>query len=150
MTRSKTLATWLAVLGGALGLHRLYLKGLGNTLGWLHLLPTSLGAFGVLRLRELGQDDRLAWLLIPLLGLMIAQGMAHAIVYGLTSDESWAARHGQPMQPTGWAPVLGVVTALLVGATVLMGSITVGIQKFFEWQLEPPAASAQKISRLTA
>lgn len=135
MTRSKTLATWIAVLGGTLGLHRLYLKGATDVLGWLHLLPATLGLFGVLRLREFGQDDRLGWLLAPLLGLMIAQAMLHAIVYGLTSDEKWAARHGQPLQPTGWAPVLGAIAALLLGATALMSSVAYGVQKLFESQL---------------
>lgn len=142
MTRSKTLATWLAVIGGTLGLHRLYLRGLGNVPAWLHVLPTSLGVFGVLRMDEFGQDDRLAWALIPVLGLMIAQAMLHAIVYGLTPDEKWAARYRQPVRPTGWGPVLGVITALLIGATVLTGSVAFGIQKFFEWQFEPAAAQA--------
>lgn len=135
MTRSKTLATWIAVLGGTVGLHRLYLRGLTDILGWLHLLPATLGLFGVLRLREFGQDDRLGWLLAPLLGLMIAQAMLHAIVYGLTSDERWAARHGQPPEPTGWGPVLGVITALLLGTTALMSSVAYGVQKLFESQL---------------
>ncbi len=139
-SKSKTLAAWIAVIGGTIGLHRLYLYGLADRLAWLHLLPTLAGAVGVLRMRELGQDDRLAWLLIPLLGLMIAQGMLCAIVYGLTPDERWDARHnpGSPVQPTGWGPVLAVITALLVGATALMGSIAFGGQKFFEWQLEAP------------
>jgi hypothetical protein len=135
VNRSKTLATWIAVLGGTVGLHRLYLKGASDVLGWLHLLPATLGLFGVLRLREFGQDDRLGWLLAPLLGLMIAQAMLHAIVYGLTSDARWAERHGQPLQPTGWGPVLGAITALLLGATALMSSLAYGIQKLFEAQL---------------
>ena len=159
MTRSKTLATWLALVGGTLGLHRLYLKGLGDAVGWLHIVPTSLGLFGVLRMRELGQDDRLAWLLIPLLGLMISQAMLHAIVYGLTSDARWATRMNQPEEDTGWAPVFGVIAALLIGATVLMGSLAFGIQKYFEWQLAPQAANVpapawpaldQNSARLTA
>jgi hypothetical protein len=135
--RSKTLATWIAVLGGTLGLHRLYLRGFGDVLGWLHPLPTGLGLLGVLRMREVGQDDLLSWVLIPLLGLMIAQSMLCAIVYGLTPDEKWAARHnpGQAPQATGWGPVLGVILALLLGAGVLMGTIAFGGQKFFEWQL---------------
>jgi len=37
--RSKSLATWIAVLGGSLGLHRFYLHGLRDPLGWLHPLP---------------------------------------------------------------------------------------------------------------
>lgn len=149
--RSKTIAVWLAVLGGALGLHRLYLKGLDNLWGWLHLLPTTLGIYGLERILTLGQDDRLAWVLLPLLGLMIAQAMLHAIVYGLTPDEKWASRYGPAVRPSGWGAVLGVIAALIIGATVLVSSIAYGIQKFFEWELESaPAAAVQPPSRDTA
>ena len=136
--KSKTLATWLAVGGGAFGLHRLSLQGFGNLLAWLHVVPFLVGAAGVFRMRELGQDDRLSWLLIPVLGLMVAQGMLHAIVYGLTPDDLWDQRHnpGLPARHSGWAAIVAVITALLVGATVLMGTIAFGGQKFFEWQLE--------------
>ncbi len=142
----KTVAAWLAVIGGTLGLHRLYLRGWGDRLAWLHLVPALLGLVGVLRMRALGQDDHWAWLLIPLLGLMIAQGMLHAIVYGLMPDERWDARYnpGQPVHETRWAPVLAVITALLVGAAVLMGTIAFGGQKFFEWQLESNQPSNQR------
>jgi hypothetical protein len=141
--RSKTIATWLAVIGGTLGLHRFYLHGFGDRLGWLHALPTAVGLVGVQRMRDLGQDDRLAWLLIPLLGLMISQAMLCAIVYGLTADARWDARHnpGHATRATGWGPVLGVIAALLVGAAVLMGTVAFGGQRFFEWQLEDQRSS---------
>lgn len=142
MTRSKTTATWLAVLTGMLGGHRFYLRGWGDAVGWLYPLPSLLGLWGVLRMRELGQDDHLAWLLIPLLGLSISAAMLSAIVYGLTPDDKWAARFGQPLRPTGWGPVLGVIAALLLGAGVLMGTVAFGLQKLFEWQLAPAVAAA--------
>ncbi|MDH4392734.1 MAG: hypothetical protein QE285_15085 [Aquabacterium sp.] len=136
--RSKTLATWLALLGGTLGLHRFYLHGFGDKLGWLHAPLSGLGLVGALRMRDLGQDDRLAWMLIPVLGLMISQATLCAIVYGLTPDEKWAQRHN-PEHPdtvaTAWGPVLGAVAGLLVGGAVLMGTITFTIQKAFEVQL---------------
>ncbi len=143
--KSKTLATWIAMLGGSLGLHRLYLHGLGDVLAWLHPWPTLLGVIGVQRAIELGQDDRLAWALIPLLGLMLAQGMLMAILYGLTPDEKWDERHnpGWPPQRTAWGPVLGVIAALLIGAGVLMATIAFGMQRFFEVQIE----EARKISQ---
>ncbi len=146
--RSKTLATWLALLGGTLGLHRFYLHGWRDLPGWLYPLPTLLGLAGVQRMRAFGQDDRIAWVLIPLLGLTISVAMLSAIVYGLTPDERWAARHdpGQPPHATGWLPVLGVIVALLVGASVLMGTVAFGMQHFFEWQLE---ATAQNNPRPT-
>jgi hypothetical protein len=139
--RSKSLATWLAVIGGTLGLHRFYLYGWRNLPGWLHWPPTLLGLAGVQRMRAFGQDDRVAWVLIPVLGLMISIAMLTAIVYGLTPDDKWAARHnpGRPAQPTGWTPVLGVIVALLLGASVMMGTVAFGIQHFFEWQLEAAA-----------
>jgi hypothetical protein len=136
--RSKTVATWLALALGTVGAHRFYLKGFGDKLGWLHLLPTAAGALGVLRMRNLGQDDVQAWVLIPLLGLMISQAMLCAIVYGLTPDEKWDARHnpGRPVHATAWAPVLGVILALMLGGVALMGTIAFSGQKYFEWQAE--------------
>lgn len=143
--RSKTLATWLAVLGGSLGWHRFYLYGWRDTLGWLHLLPTLAGMLGVSRMLELGQDDRLAWVLLPLLGLMLAQGSLFAILYGLTPDAQWDARHnpGARVHATGWGPVLAVIVALMVGATALMATIAFSGQRYFEWQVD----EARKISR---
>jgi hypothetical protein len=139
--RSKTLATWLALLGGAFGLHRFYLHGWRDAVGWLYPVPTLLGLAGLQRMRAFGQDDRVAWVLIPLLGLALSAAMLTAIVYGLTSDDKWAARNRQPLQATGWAPVLGVIAALLIGASVLMGTVAFSGQRFFEWQL---AQSADK------
>ncbi|MBI5260035.1 MAG: TM2 domain-containing protein [Burkholderiales bacterium] len=139
--RSKTLATWLALLAGSLGAHRFYLHGRGDTWAWLHPWPTLLGLAGVLRMRVLGQDDHLAWLLIPLLGLMLAQAMLAAIVIGLTPDERWQARFGAG-RPSGWGAVLGVIAALMVGGAVLMGTLAFGGQKYFEWQAEQARTAA--------
>jgi hypothetical protein len=134
-TRSKTIATWLAFAGGALGLHRFYLHGLRDGWGWVHPWPTLLGIVGVLRMDSLGQDDRLAWLLIPFFGLMVSVGMVSAIVIGLTPDEKWQARFGgaEPVS-TAWGPILGVIAALLVGGAALMGTIAFSGQKYFESQ----------------
>jgi uncharacterized membrane protein len=143
--RSKTLATWLALVGGAVGAHRLYLRGLGDRLAWLHPWPTLAGLYGVQRMQSLGQDDRLAWLLLPLLGLMVAQAAVAAIVYGLTPDERWDARWNasRASPASGWGAVLGVIAALLIGATVLLSSITFTLQRYFEAQVE----AAHQISR---
>lgn len=140
--RGKTTAAWLALTGGSLGLHRFYLHGAGDLLAWLHPLPTLAGWLGVLRLRNLGQDDHAAWLLIPVLGLMLAQAMLCAIVIGLTPDERWAQRWGEPRRPSGWAAVLAVILALLLGGGVLMGTLAYGGQKYFEYQAEQAAALA--------
>ncbi len=136
--RSKTMATWLAFIAGSMGLHRFYLHGLRDAWGWLHVPPTLLGLYGVERMLELGQDDRLAWALIPLLGLALAASMLAAIIYGLTPDERWNARYnaGANSRPSGWLAVFGVVGALFVGATVLIATIAFSGQRYFESQVE--------------
>lgn len=147
--KNKTLTTWLAFLGGPLGLHRFYLKGLGDVLGWLLPIPTALGLYGIERVQRLGQDDHLSWLLIPLLGFTIALCALTAIVYGLMSPEKWNARFN-PDAPadaragqTGWPTVFGVSAALLIGAGVLMASLVYSFQHYFEYQIE----EARKISQ---
>lgn len=143
--RSKTLATWIALLGGALGLHRFYLHGLRDPWGWLFPLPTALGLYGVERVQRYGQDDMLSWALIPLAGFSIAAAMLSAIVYGLADDARWHARYnpGRPARPAGWAAVLGAALALLLGGGVLMATIAFSGQRYFEYQIE----EARKISR---
>ncbi len=139
--RSKAVATWLAVLVGCLGGHRFYLFGKADLWAWAHPLPTLVGAIGVLRMRHLGQDDHLAWLLIPILGLMLSIAMLAAIVIGLTPDEKWQQRFnpGRPAQASGWAVVLGLVLALMIGGITLTGSIAFAGQKYFEYQAETAA-----------
>lgn len=136
--RSKTVAAWLAVGLGTFGAHRWYLHGRADRPGWLHLPFAAAGLVGVQRLRSLGQDDALAWVLVPVLGLTIAQAMLAAIVVALTPDERWDARHnpGRPVHATGWGPVLAAIAALMLGGAVLMGTIAYAGQKFFEWQLQ--------------
>ena len=136
--KSKTLATWLALLGGSAGLHRFYLHGLSDAWGWLHPVLALLGLYGVQRALAFGQDDTVSWALIPLLGLTLSASMLTAIVYGLTSDEKWNARFN-PVDPearSGWLPVMGVVVALLLGTAVLMATIAFSSQRFFEYQIE--------------
>ena len=133
--RNKTVATWLAFLFGSLGAHRYYLHGLRDPWGWLHVPPSLLGLWGVLRMLSLGQDDRLAWLLIPLLGLSLSAGMLAAILYGLMPEERWDARYGGG-GASHWLTVFGVVGALMVGATVLIATIAFSGQRYFEAQIE--------------
>ena len=78
--KNKTLAAWLAFLGGPLGLHRFYLHGLRDLWGWLLPIPTALGLYGIERVQKVGQDDVLSWWLIPLLGFTIAGCGLTAIV----------------------------------------------------------------------
>jgi hypothetical protein len=139
--KNKTLAAWLAFLGGPLGLHRFYLHGLRDPWGWLLLLPTALGSYGVLRMAMLGQNDGLSWLLTPVLGFTVAGCCLAAIVYGLMKPEEWNARFNPsrldaPQGETRWATIWAIVFALMFGAATLLASIAVSFQHYFESQVE--------------
>ena len=131
--RSRAVATWLALVGGGFGLHRFYLHGGRDVWAWLHPWPTLVGAYGFWRMREFGVDDARGALLVPLLGVMLAATMLQAIVYGLTSDERWAARHGpQPPRRSAWPVVIAVVLAVALGAAATMATIALAAQRYFE------------------
>ena len=139
--KNKTLSTWLTLIGGPLGLHRFYLFGLFDLMGWALPIPTALGLYGLMRARGLGLDDHLSWLLLPVLGFVIAACALNAIFYGLMDEAKWDARFngGHIEQGAGrssWLTVVGVVAALMVGATALMAALAYSFQRYFEWQIE--------------
>ena len=147
--KNKTLAAWFAFLGGPLGLHRFYLFGIWDTLGWLLPIPTALGIYGVQRVQEFGLDDVSSWLLIPLAGFCFAGCALNAIIYALMTQEAWNAKFNPeaqsdaPQGQTNWLTIGAIVLSLLIGTTVLMSSIVFSIQRYFEYQIE----EAQKISQ---
>lgn len=146
--KNKTIAVWLALIGGSLGLHRFYLRGLGDWVGWLHPVPTALGWYGVERVLAYGQDDKLSWVLIPLLGISIAAACLTGIVYALSDAAKWdawfnPAAPGSSAGRTNWLTVVALVMALLTGTIAFMGSLAFGIQRYFEHQIE----EARKISQ---
>ncbi len=140
--KNKTLAAWLAFLGGPLGLHRFYLHGLGDLPGWALPIPTALGIYGIQRVQVHGQDDVLSWVLIPFLGFTIAGCALTAIIYGLTDRAKWNARFNPqageeaPAGATGWLTIFAVAASLMIGTGVLMASIAFSFQSYFEYQIE--------------
>ncbi|WP_092007169.1 hypothetical protein [Polaromonas sp. OV174] len=146
--KNKTAAAWLAFIGGQLGLHRFYLFGWNDLWAWVHPMLAALGWWGVERVRFYGQDDQLAWLLIPLLGFTLAGTALTAIYYGLMSSEKWNARYnpGTPNAVAGntsWLTIGALVFSLLFGTVALMSSIAFSFQRYFEHQVE----EARKISQ---
>jgi hypothetical protein len=140
--KNKTLAVWLAFVGGTFGAHRFYLHGARDWLGWLLPVPTLLGAYGVLRMWNLGQDDPLSWVLTPILGFTFAGCCLAAIVYGLKKPDEWNARYNPqaaadaPAGQTHWATVWAIALSLMIGAAVLMASIAMSFQGYFEQQVQ--------------
>lgn len=135
--KSKTVATWLALIGGSLGLHRFYLYGARDVWGWVIMLPTLMGAYGLYRMRDLGHDDMLAWALIPLVGFALAASMLTAVIYGLRADDKWNAQfNASKPNAAGWPAIVGVMFALLIGTGILMATIAFSAQRYFEYQVE--------------
>ena len=146
--KNKTAAVWLALIFGQLGLHRFYLFGIKDALAWAHPLISAVGWYGVYRVFQYGQDDHVAWLLIPLLGFTLAGTSLTAIYYGLMAPEKWNALHNEATPDsvaghTNWLTIAAVVFALLFGAITLMSSIAFSFQRYFEYQVE----EARKISQ---
>ena len=139
--KNKTLATWLAFIGGPWGLHRFYLRGKKDWLAWLLTIPTTLGLYGMERAQRIGFEDPWCWMLIPLLGLTITTSSLTAIIYGLMNCAKWN-RDFNPSTPldnasgdTNWLTIGAVVLALFIGATVLLSSLAYSLHHFFEYQI---------------
>lgn len=140
--KNKTLAAWLAFLGGPIGLHRFYLRGMGDWLGWLLPLPTLLGLYGIARIQQYGLDDVWSWILVPLLGFNIAGCTLTAIIYGLKTREEWNTKFNPGADTenvaggTNWFTIGAIVLSLMVGTACLMASIAYSFQRYFEYQVE--------------
>lgn len=140
--KSKTLTTWLTFAAGPLGLHRFYLFGFQDTLGWLMPIPTALGAWGFERVRAYGLDDPLSWVLLPIFGVHVAACCLQAIVYGLMFPEKWNARFNpeavaqDPAGRSSWLTVFALIFSLMVGTAALLSAIAYGTQRYFETVLE--------------
>jgi hypothetical protein len=149
MVKNKTLAAWLALLGGALGLHRMYLRGWTDWLAWIFPVPTALGLYGIKRIQMYGVDDQLSWALVPLIGFTLAVCALQAILIGLTPAERWnekfnpLGRADSPAGNTSWLTIGAVVASLFIGTTLLMASLAFSFQRYFEYQIE----AARQISQ---
>lgn len=147
--KNKTFAAWLAFAGGPLGLHRFYLNGMGDLIGWLLPIPTALGLYGIQRVQQMGQDDHMSWMLLPLLGFTIAGCALQAILFALKTPEAWNARYNPGAAPdapagrTHWITIGAIIVSLMVGTAVLMASLAFSFQRYFEYQIE----EARKISQ---
>ena len=139
--KNKTLAVWLTLLLGSLGLQRFYLAGRYDRWAWLTLVPSLVGWYGVARARTLGLDDLWSWALIPFGGFALAACSLMAIRYGLMDAPTWNTHFNPQADPedaagqTNGLTVLGLGASLMFGTTVLMASIAFSFQRYFEFTM---------------
>ncbi len=136
--KNKTLAAWLTFLFGPIGLHRFYLYGWTDTLGWLIPIPTALGVYGFERIQQFGLDDVLSWWLLPIFGFTLAATCLNAIIFGLMKPNEWNQRFNpdaDPEDPAGqtrWATIGAIVVSLMVGTAAMLSGLAYGFQRYFE------------------
>lgn len=120
--KNKTFATGLALVLGTLGAHRFYLHGPVDRFGLLH--AGSLPVSALLYSQVKGIQPFYA--LLPLLVSCII-AFVGALVIGLTPDEKWDTRFNAGSgkeSRSSWPLALLLVLTLLVGTTVLIGTIS--------------------------
>ena len=126
--KSKTLAGLLAMLLGPLGAHRLYL---GSKWWWLYPLciPFFILSF---ESKKWFQET------VFFIGMIaVIASLLEAIIISLTPDETWDLRfnsHSKHHSENGWSCVLIAVISLLIGATVLITTLALMFQTYFESQ----------------
>jgi len=129
--RHKAFSALLASLTGALGLHRLYL---GQRLWWVPLAVTLIALPLVIGIDHWYQTPAFFVLMVPVIA-----GFIHALVLALMPDERFDARFNAAQSRrnrSGWDAVLIAVATLLVGAVVLMTTIALLTQTYFEYALK--------------
>lgn len=142
LMKNKTFSAWLTFLGGPLGLHRFYLYGFKDYLGWALPWITLLGLYGIERVQEFGLDDFLSWWLLPIFGFTAAACSLNAIVYGLMTPQAWNEKFNPNADidhsagNTNWLTIGAIVLALMIGATLLLSSFAYSFQRYFEYQIE--------------
>ncbi len=128
--RHKALAALLASLTGALGLNRLYL---GQRLWWLPLAITLITLPLLIGVKNWYQTPAFFVLMMP-----VVAGFIQALVLALTPDERFDAKFNAGQSTgnrSGWDAVLIAVATLLVGSIVLMTTIALLTQTYFEYAL---------------
>ena len=137
--KNKTVAVWATLVMGPLGLQRVYLTGRYDAWAGFALVPTLLGLYGVQRARNLGLDDPLSWVLIPLFGFVFSACAIAALRYGLMDAPAWNHRFNPDAEDdnsagqSGWFTIVGLASSLFTGATVLIATLAFSFQRYFEF-----------------
>jgi len=128
--RHKALAALLAFLGGGLGAHRIYL---GKRRWWLPLSVTLVMIPLLIGVRNWYQTPAFFIVMVPIIA-----GFFEAVVLALTPDPKFDARFNPDSKRTnqsGWDAVLVAILTLMVGATILMTTLVLLFQTWFEYSL---------------
>lgn len=130
--RHKAFAALLAAVTGALGLNRIYL---GQGLWWLPLGVTLVALPLLIGVRNWYQTPAFFVAMVP-----VVAGFLQALVLALMPDERFDARFNagtSRRNRSGWDAVLVAIASLAAGAIVLMATIALLFQTYYESVLRP-------------
>jgi len=119
--KNKSFTTLITALFGGIGLHRFYVRGLGDKWGWLH--AAALPLCGIMVAAAPKADPFFQYL--PLIVSMLI-GFLEALVLGLMPDEKWDATFnaGSGKQSNSrWPLAVVLVATLMIGAFGLIAAI---------------------------
>ena len=108
--RSRAVATLVAFVAGTLGVHRFYLYGFGDVLGWLHPWPTLIGVYVIfLAIGAFTLPVTTRWL--GARNALVGSALLVALGYGL-----WLPFHDSTSQALVNMAIVGVGSGALVAA----------------------------------
>jgi len=128
--RHKAFAALLAFLFGGLGINRLYLRQRG---WWLPLSVTLITLPLLVDVSNWYQTPAFFVMMVP-----IVAGFVQALVIALTPDPRFDARFNAGSTRTnhsGWDAVLVAIATLMIGTTIMMTTIVLLMQTWFEHTL---------------
>lgn len=125
--KERFIAALAAFLLGGLGLHRFYL---GSSHWWWY--PVWLVA-GMTLFAWAGGQPTAWWLVFVLLPVWL--GFVEAMAFGVMQDDKWDAKfnpNSSRRSENGWNCIFIAIASLLVGATLLMATIVLSAQFYYE------------------
>ena len=120
--KNKTVATFLALVMGWAGVHRVYLRSARDTWALLHLASMPASTLVLL----LAPHANIYYQLLPMIVSFLA-GLLEGLVIGLLPDEKFDIRYnaGSSRQSaSNWPLALILVGMMLVGTTALIATIS--------------------------
>ncbi len=121
--KSKTIATVLSALAGMLGLHRFYLFGRNDVVGWMYL-GASLVYLNIVAYSW--PDPSLATRIACLFPLTAFIAAVEALVIRLTEDTKWNRQHNSHSlveSRSGWTLIIVLVLTMATAFTALVASL---------------------------
>jgi len=137
--KSKLVVCLLSLFLPGTGLHWLYLKGIKSPWFYLQLIALLLGIWGWFELAQTEKASLLGWLFVAFGEISLLASWLATLAFGLRPDEKFDAQfniHSLQKNASRWAVIYCVISALLIGAFILMSGLAIAFEQYFVAQVE--------------